>query len=89
MWGWMQILVLRLYQVSWRCSESGGEGCDGGWRPATALPMWFPPAGKTSLRLRIVGNLWMPGDCTALATPAASCRNASWMSYPWPQQGHL
>jgi len=82
MWGWTQSRARRLYQVSWRCSESGGEGCAGGWRPAPALPMWFPPARKTSLRPRIVGDSWMPGDCTALVKPAALCQNASWMSYP-------
>ena len=83
MWGWIQSPVLRLYRVSWRCSESGGEGCYvGGSRLAPAMPIPVPPAGKTSLRPHMMGPLWMPGACNALVKPAVLCQNGSWTSYP-------
>jgi hypothetical protein len=87
---WTQSPALPLYRVSWRCSDSGGEGRDGGWGMAPALLTRVPPAGKTSFRPRILGQLLLPDACRALATPTASCHKASWTSYssniePWPK----
>ena len=79
---WIQSPVLRLCQVSWRCSESGGEGCDVGWRLTPAMPIRVPRAGIDPFQPHMVGDLLLPGACPALVKPAALCQNASWMSYP-------
>jgi hypothetical protein len=80
--GWSLSPALLLCRVSWRCSESGGEGCDRGWRLAPALPVRVPPADKARFRPRMVVDLLLPRDCPALVKPAALCQNASWTSYP-------